>query len=142
MQSGPGDYGRDNVWLAITAGPNVEAVNAHDEVIMALTGEELNAIMIESGGPEGPNIISYMDVREMPDIYVDSMVAGDFMLWMDEKSVRDEEQWLKYVKDISTNDEEYNSIIVAGLEYEKMMQEEEARWKRELEEEGRKKLSD
>lgn len=115
----PGDYGVNKVWLAISAGPEIEVENAHDLVIRVLTGETVGDIMIESGGPEGPNAVSYTDVREMPDIYVDNLVAGGADDVERNYPGRDQEWWRCYVRDISTTDGEHAAIMMAGQKYVK-----------------------
>ena len=119
----PGDYGVNKVWLAISAGPEIEVANAHDLIVLALTDQTIGDIMIESGGPEGPNAVSYTDVREMPDIYVDRLVAGGADDVERNYPDKTQEWWFDYVKEISTTDEEYEVIILAGAEYVEQVKE-------------------
>ena len=134
---GPGDYGQNRVWLAISAGPNIEVMNANDEVSMALSGKTMGEIILESGGWEGPNVISYDDVRDMPNIYVDTMVSGEDIFYKDKffHPQRHVDKWVAYVLDISTTNEEYEAIMVAGRAYEDIIGEEADRWEKETKEE-------
>ena len=111
----PGDYYENEVWLEISAGPGVRTPSAHDELISALTGEFPGDIVLMSGGPEGPNAVSYTDVREMTNIYVETMVAGKHYDILSGYSTQ--EKWESYVREIATTDEEYDAIIQAGVDY-------------------------
>ena len=130
----PGDYGVNKVWLSISAGPEIEVSNAHDLIVLALTGQTIGDIMLESGGPEGPNAVSYTDVREMPNIYVDSMVSAGADDVERNYPGRNQEWWLEHVREISTTDEEYEAIMLAGVEYVKQSK----KW----EQEEKERLSD
>lgn len=134
VQSGPGDYGRDNVWLSIVAGPDVETPPTHEEIISALTGQLKNSIILESGGPEGPNAVSYEDVRDIPNIYVDDLVGGEGVSYVGEffHPKRDMERWVAYARDISTTDEEYGVIMEAGRTYEAMLALSADEWEKDV----------
>lgn len=69
-QDDPSDYGRSRVWLHISAGPAVVEISAYKELYQTLTDKRPSSIILESGGPEDPNIIDYDDIRDIPNLYI------------------------------------------------------------------------
>ena len=117
------NYGAGTLWLSIEAGPDTEVKHSAEILEQLLTGETPNAIILKGGGPEGPEIIDYMDIRDMPDLHISEMMSY-YVYDAQDKPNGMNEGWIEEVlKPLCESDEEYEALIQAGKDYGERLKE-------------------